>query len=861
MPLDQLPEELLLQVALQLPDSGTPKHLKNLSLTSRKLRPTAQEALHTTARLAISCGCHPKVNAIVRLLRTLLDRPDLAGKVRTLRFRAVRKRVEKLYAENGFELPAFRDRCISKLEELGYQSTHPWWRSIKNSVESAFGGLLLALLPNLIDLDFWIKDHQRGPPSSECISGLWGGTTPPEAVSHGWKNIQHLVTGDTSMLKCGIGFDKLTALDLRTVSIGTVLRLNGPSSLQGAENVIDLALTVSIQFADRPLVEKADIEFSDLLDALACRALKNLKIQFINDGYHIGDDLSTELDTGYFLEQLNSVQRTLETLSITLETIEEDGELDWLVDMCQHPTKSMKDFTALKSLTIPQPFIFDGRTASWNTQDNCQPRDLPPKLEQLELLFPHESVEEWAQGYLSENFYSKSTGVPAWQYAAGKRTLKKLILTCREDVGNGIGASYFTQEVDEIWWTLSTDYGIETEVHDQQRNTRENLAGLYEDQDLNEEDSELDDEDVDNEDVHADDFNEEVADEDANEDEWEDEHDNYLVNLLRRGPASVPPTTSDKPVAGCSDQTLILAYLRSVAKHSFGRTVEEIRMALNWSVERVNRAVEVLLSNGNVEYRPENSAGRMLHFVKENEDILEHDRVYGAPENRNHPGGAADWPRQKRPEAVAAHRIAILRCLRELPEPGKKGGITESELNDNLNMEPELVQDAIFLLLDGGFIESRGNPGGSRKLVYVRDSLELCEDDSRRRRMAINALAGNDGVSERYTPSFNSMELADQTLILDLLRLYHSEGMMPEGMLPGEISDALDIPWTRVTRAGARLLQDGNIRFSGLFPQPHRYLFVRESEEMRRQDRLRELFLEANGGWETDDSMPELEEY
>lgn len=497
MPLDQLPEELLLQVALQLPDSATPKDLKNLSLTSRKLRPIAQEALHATARLAISCGCHSKVNAVVKLLRTLLDRPDLASKVKILRFRAVRKRVERLYAERGFELLAFRDRCILKLEELNYRPTHAWYRSINNCIESAFSGLLLALLPNLIDLDFWIKDHRRGPPSSECISGMWGSMAPPETILHGWKNIQYLVTGDTSMLKCGIDFDKLTALDLRAVSIGTVLRLNGPGSLQGAENVTDLALTVSIQFADRPLVEKAEIEFKDLLDALACRILKNLKIQFINDGYHIGDDLSTELSTGYFLEQLRGSQKTLETLLITLETTADDGELDWLVDMCQHPISSLKHFTALQSLTIPQPFIFDGDIA-WDAEGHCRPNGLPANLERLELLYPHESVEKWAQGFLSENYYDQVS-------KSEKCILKKLVLTCREDVGNGIGVRFFTDRVDEVWWTLSTDYGIETEVHDQQRDVRVNLAELHEDQGSNEDDGEVDDEDVDDEDWEDDD--------------------------------------------------------------------------------------------------------------------------------------------------------------------------------------------------------------------------------------------------------------------------------------------------------------------------------------------------------------------
>ncbi|KAF1933767.1 uncharacterized protein M421DRAFT_88908 [Didymella exigua CBS 183.55] len=792
MPLHQLPEELLLQIALQLPDSATPKHLKDLSLTSRKLQPIAQEALHTTARLAISCGCHPKVNTVVRLLRTLLDRPDLASKVKTLRSRAVRKRVAKLYEETGFELLAFRDRCVEKLEEL------------------AFGGLLLALLPNLIDLDFWIKDHQHSPPSSECISGLWDSTAPPETILRGWKSMQHLVTGDTSMLKCGIEFDRLTVLGLRTVSIGTVLRLNGPGSPQGAGNLI-------------------------------------------NDGYHIGDDLSTELNTGYFLEQLSSVQKSLEMLSTTLETTE-DGELDWLVDMCKRPNKSMKQFTALKPLTLPQPFVFETRTASWNPIDNFQPNELPPELEQLELLFPDESVEEWARGFLSENFYSASSPVSVQEFIAGKRSLKKLILTCREDVRNGGDVSYFTDEVDEMWWTLSTVYSIEAEAHDQQRGTRENLAELYEDRGLNEDDSEIDDEDD----------GEDLDEGDVNDEEWEDDRNEHLQGLLRPGLAGLPgdlgaapQTTFDTAELVCTDETLILAYLRSVATHSFGRTAEHIGMAVGWGVARVDKAVEALLMDNRVEYRTDDSEGRTLHFVRENEVILEHDRLFGKPENRSHSGDTAAWPRQKRPEAGACHRIKILRCLRDLAEPNKEEGLSENKLNDKLNMEPGLTQDAMFLLLDGGFIKSRTNQGLSRNVIYVRDSEELCDDDSRRRRVAIKRLAANvpGGISERFAMSFKS-ELAEQTLTLDLLRSYQSEGIKPEGMLRDEISDAIHTPLMKVVYACTRLVRDRHVRNF-----VDKYIFARESEELRRQDRLKEMFAEAYAKWDTDDSMPELEEY
>jgi hypothetical protein len=479
MPLEQLPAELLLQIALHLPDSSTPSHLKNLSLTSQALRPIAQEALFTTAKLCTCCRCRPKANALIKLLRTTLERPDLACKVKTLRFQAVRKPVDKLHTEPGFDLADLRDRCILKLEELGFQQTHPWWRSINNSIESSFGGLLLALLPQLTDVDFCVKDHQHGTYSGECISGLWGGTSPPKSVLHNWKNVNRLTTGDASMLKCGIQFESLTALDLCTISIGTVLRLNGPGSLQGAENITDLALTASIQFADKNLVEKAEIGFCGLFEALACRALKTLRISLVNDGYNIDDEMP-ELNGGYFLRQLYSVRDTLEALAITIETTDRI-ELEWVVDMFHQPQGSLVDFLTLKSLTIPQIFLW-----SPPPPDERRRWDLPPNLEQLDLWWPTRRVETWMQGLI---------GYQSGQPSKLPRQFKKLVLTCNEDVG--VDAAYFTDDVSETFWDLWNKYDIETEIYDQVGNTREMLHLKY----MQDDDSE--DDDVDGDDKRA----------------------------------------------------------------------------------------------------------------------------------------------------------------------------------------------------------------------------------------------------------------------------------------------------------------------------------------------------------------------
>jgi hypothetical protein len=274
----RLPDELLLQIASHLPDSAAPMSLKNLCLTSRKFRALAQEALYTAAKLYVSCGCHPKVNSLLRLLRTLFDRPDLATQIKTLRIRTVRKNVATLCEEHDFNLVCLRMQSLAKLEEMGYTASHPWHRTIQNSIESGFAGLLLVLLPNLAQLEVWVKDHHRGPPSSECISGLFGGMSAPASIISGWSTLHHLTTSDTHFFKSGIRYDSLRSLDLKTISIGTILRLNGPGCLQGAENLQDLGLTLSIQFADRLLIEKAEIQLGDLFEALGCSHLQKLSM-------------------------------------------------------------------------------------------------------------------------------------------------------------------------------------------------------------------------------------------------------------------------------------------------------------------------------------------------------------------------------------------------------------------------------------------------------------------------------------------------------------------------------------------------------------------------------------------------------
>lgn len=521
------------------------------------------------------------------------------------------------------------------------------------------------------------------------------------------------------MLKCGIAFDNLISLDLRSVSIGTVLRLNGPGSLGGAENLKDLTLTVSIQFADKPLVEKAEIEFSELLDALACHALRNLKLLFINDGYHIGDDLTTELNASYFLEQLRSTQNTLETLSITLETTDDDGELDWLIDMCQHPTKSLKDFTALISLVIPQAFLFNAQTAGWNTEDNCQPKNFPPNLEELELLFPHEAVEEWAEGFLDEEYYKDlDDSVVLSSSAQGRGSkFKKLILTCREDVG--LGARYFTEQVDQIWWSLSADCGIEAEVYDQSRDTRLNLAVLYEDEHSDEEESDVEDHGV------------KVGENDSGDD----------GQIIQYGHSGGHLEAVRADLQSLMDQTAILRYLRNIPQ-SEGFPAAELGGVLHLSWEKVSNATTRLISNGNVGVTGVFPQTLRYHFVTESEELQRQDRLKGLFDEEADDGGwetddsmpeletydpetlAVDIPSHT-PCDVVVTPTSVLRCLRDMSNPAN--GLLHWEINTLLGTHnsSEVASAVRQLVRDG----HASNSHYDERVYFISENPELRAED------------------------------------------------------------------------------------------------------------------------------------
>ena len=216
---------------------------------------------------------------MLRLLRTLFDRPDLAAKVKSLRIGPTRENIVKICQAQRFPLESLRAQSLMKLGELGYTKSHPWSRTIQNSSQLGFAGVLLTLLPALHDLGIWVMDHTRGDAvSDESVSGLFGSMVLPDLIVKRWDKLQSFSTNDTHVFKCNASFKCLTSLELSIVSAGTIMSLNGPGSLQGTESLQRLVLSVAMAFMDPVMMEENESHLSRLFEALNCNRLRILHI-------------------------------------------------------------------------------------------------------------------------------------------------------------------------------------------------------------------------------------------------------------------------------------------------------------------------------------------------------------------------------------------------------------------------------------------------------------------------------------------------------------------------------------------------------------------------------------------------------
>ncbi|CAI6333135.1 unnamed protein product [Periconia digitata] len=437
----RLPDELLLQIAGYFRGTTTSAMLSclyNLRLVSKRFLPVAQDELYAGAYLPVTCGCHPCVNAAVQLLRTLLSRPDLAAKVKVLRFVACNKSITKLYRDKGYNLKPIRDLCLQKLALLGCTSKDNVWRvCLHNDVESAYAGVLLTLLPNLETLRFSLKEAMNGYPCHEPLTAMFGNALiATRALASLKKTIKNLGLSDIAFLR-EVGFTNVKSLDLTSVDLNTLVRLQGPKTIKSGRFLEDLTITMSIYSMETDLPNHFGLKLGNLFEAFACNNLKSLHVKL-----HSDDKASTVVEsfyTGDLFRCIGKISTKLLRLEIDCEVDDDVVECEWFLRHCHFPIRSFERFPLLKHLKIPQQFLFPTDDEAADTAIEFE--DLPPTLERLDILYPDSSITEWVVRYVDAD-------IPL--------SLHTIALQCRDEIMSP-PSSFYSQG---IWAGLEKNYGI-----------------------------------------------------------------------------------------------------------------------------------------------------------------------------------------------------------------------------------------------------------------------------------------------------------------------------------------------------------------------------------------------------------------
>lgn len=195
--LPSVPAELLFLVYSLLPSRHD---LLSLSLVCHKIRPSAQTELHTAINLnQPKWDCHseyPTISTIGLLLRTLINRPDLAKDVRRLNMVVVKQYLvhygHEITAPSNIPPEAFSKlnplvQLPSSIWNLGLvllkqheYYNEAWMNCMEAGYEPAFAGLVLALIPSLECLSMRIYTYDVYKSSIGTIKGF--------------KNINHFST-------------------------------------------------------------------------------------------------------------------------------------------------------------------------------------------------------------------------------------------------------------------------------------------------------------------------------------------------------------------------------------------------------------------------------------------------------------------------------------------------------------------------------------------------------------------------------------------------------------------------------------------------------------------------------------------
>lgn len=393
-PIEKLSNELLLQIAgwverlkIYSPKIGTTtsrRTLLNLAIVSKRMYPIAQDTIFRNVDLRFW-----KVNNVqlLHFIRTLLFRPELGLLVRKLSL-CLGPPLDRKQLLHFKEL---QKSALAKLEALGFKKGTPWYTSIKEREESAYGGLALALVPNLVEFHLECC-------SSDPVRSLFGYSNPPSAVIPTLRHIKELsIPCDHVSLLC-TDFESLESLDLGFVSAEDVLNFSQDYSfsLSHASKIKTLRIAPDIQFAQDLL--PLELGLGGLFEAMACDRLIRLIVSYDINMCTDHTDMDS-FNVNRIMSELGNVSPTLEEL-VFRTSLGGHNSNELFMEIAK-PVNDMQQFTALKRLAINGLHLF-GTTVP---RSKSIATILPSSLEELEIIDPNCNTFLWLEGILSSREY------------------------------------------------------------------------------------------------------------------------------------------------------------------------------------------------------------------------------------------------------------------------------------------------------------------------------------------------------------------------------------------------------------------------------------------------------------------------
>ncbi|KAF2116419.1 hypothetical protein BDV96DRAFT_658695 [Lophiotrema nucula] len=435
-----LPDELKLNISERL--LGDNAALAALARVSSRFTGIAEQCLYKEIFIP-KCRHDQSYGNLVFLIRTLINRPDLAQKTRRLQVIVANRRssddiqghhwitytkVADLQQLFGAHMKDFVRQCNDHVRALEQSYTKPrearrvlrYWRKLLNSgVEVAHGGLLLTLLPNLAVLDFTeaaVEGRVADDLVSEAIFGVrmpyndvWGvgDDMAPAVLQHilaGLNHVKRLNTTAAGLSLLFLEFANLETLDVELIfedDYGFFAGYGYYESHFQPNHPHLKSLIARLDWSEIDSERRLSPDLGGLFDFLDGSTLNNLEVIFVRSPTRY-EGHSTLGSFDKLLPQLRPLYQTLRRLKIDIQL---DADMPHMSGMRKldprefnkfSPVNSLAAFTQLRTLEVFQQVLIDRDyiQSMYHEKDNMH-RLLPPNIEQLTINCPDIRVQSW----------------------------------------------------------------------------------------------------------------------------------------------------------------------------------------------------------------------------------------------------------------------------------------------------------------------------------------------------------------------------------------------------------------------------------------------------------------------------------